>query len=103
MRAKALSRMALGWRRITSSMAAGFDLRVATGMPKPGDAEGAGANPQAEGQERGAEEQGAPPAPAQELLARHLAQGQHGEIGEEQAARHAELRPGGDESARMVG
>src|SRR5436190_12426067 len=53
-------------------------------------------------QEQAQEERYAP-APGEELLARHLAEGEHREIGEEKPARHAKLRPGGDEAARMVG
>src|SRR5215510_7645797 len=44
-----------------------------------------------------------PPAPGEELLAGHLAEREHGEVGQEKPARHAELRPGGDEPARMIG
>src|SRR5258708_16253296 len=50
-----------------------------------------------------AQEERHAPAPGEELLARHLAEGEHREIGEEEPAGHAELRPGGDEAARMVG
>src|SRR5262249_52223510 len=50
-----------------------------------------------------AQEERYPPAPGEELLARHLAKREHGEVGEEKPAGHAELRPGGDEAARMIG
>ena len=43
------------------------------------------------------------PAPGQELLAGRLTEGQHREIGQEQSARHPELRPGCDEPTRLVG
>ena len=33
------------------------------------------------------------PAPQKEALAGHLAEGEHGEIGQKQSAGHAELRP----------
>src|SRR5262249_60984946 len=42
------------------------------------------------------------PAPDQELVAGHLAEREHGQVGEEEPAGHAELRPGGDESAGMI-
>src|SRR6185312_11118812 len=38
----------------------------------------------------------------QELLTGHLAEGEHRQIGEEEPARYTELRPGGDEAARLV-
>src|ERR1700756_4173765 len=43
------------------------------------------------------------PTPGEKLLAGHLAEREHGEVGEKEPARHAELRPGGDESAGMIG
>jgi hypothetical protein len=49
-----------------------------------------------------AQEERYAPAPGKELFAGHLAEREHGEIGEEKSAGHAELRPGGDEPARMI-
>src|SRR5262249_59928333 len=42
-----------------------------------------------------AQEERYAPAPGEELLAGHLAEREHGEVGEEKSARHAELWPGG--------
>ena len=50
-------------------------------------------NPQADCDQRDREQERHAPAPSQELLTGHLAEGEHREIGEEQPARHAELRP----------
>src|SRR5262249_47057507 len=50
-----------------------------------------------------AQEERYAPAPGEELLARHLAKREHGEVGEEKPAGHAELRPGGDEATRVIG
>src|SRR5262245_10693224 len=50
-----------------------------------------------------AQEERYAPAPGEELLAGHLAEREHGEVGEEKSARHAELWPGGDEAAGMIG
>jgi hypothetical protein len=53
--------------------------------------------------EEEAEKERYPPAPGEELLSGHLAKREDGEVGEEKPAGHAELRPGGDEAAGMIG
>src|ERR1700746_2243173 len=50
-----------------------------------------------------AQEERYAPAPGEELLAGHLAEREHGEVGEEKPTGHAELRQGVDEPARMIG
>jgi len=64
--------------------------------------ENAEADPQSDADQHDREQERHAPAPAQELIAGHRAECQHGEIGKEQPARHAELRPRRDKPARMV-
>src|SRR5436853_7252158 len=56
-------------------------------------------NIEADQNENEAQKERHAPAPGQELLSRHLAECKHGEIGEEQPARHPELGPRSDEAA----
>ena len=61
------------------------------------------ADPEADPDQDQTQEKGHAPAPGQELIARHRAEGEHRQIGEEQPAGYAELRPRRDEAARVVG
>src|SRR5262249_31875051 len=61
------------------------------------------ANPEPDRHQNEAQGERQAPTPREELVTRHLAEGNNREVGEEQTAGHAELRPRRDEAARMVG
>ena len=102
MRASAVRTISFGWRRSTSSAGARSTRFSATQLGEGRRLEDAEADPQAHGDQEDAQEEGDAPAPGQELVARERAEGEHGEVGEEQAGRDAELGPGGDEAAVPV-
>jgi hypothetical protein len=60
-------------------------------------------DPEADRHQHDAEQERHPPAPGGEGVPGDGAEGEHREIGEEQAGRHAPLRPGGDEATVLVG
>jgi hypothetical protein len=64
--------------------------------------ENAEADPQANADQNDRQREGNTPAPDGELIAGQLAEGEHREIRKEQAARHAELRPGRHQAALAV-
>src|SRR5262249_28981958 len=59
-------------------------------------------DPQAHADEDDRDREGNAPAPGVELVTGQLAEGKHSEVGEEEAAWHAELRPRGNEPARAM-
>src|SRR5579859_3077437 len=65
--------------------------------------EDAESNPQSDAHQNDREREGYAPTPGEELIAGELAGDEHGKVGQEQAARHAELRPGRDQPTLTVG
>src|SRR6266851_5602815 len=80
-----------------------LDLLLGQQLREDRRLENAEADIEADADEHDAEGKRNPPSPDDELVAGKLAERQEGEVGKEEAARHAELRPRRDEAARAVG
>jgi hypothetical protein len=65
--------------------------------------ENAEPHPQADSDQDDTEQEGYAPAPLEELVAGERAEREDREVGEEETRRHAELRPGCDEAAIVMG
>jgi hypothetical protein len=79
-----------------------LDLLLGDELPEDRRFENAEPDIEADRDEDEAKEERHAPAPGEELLARHLAEGEDGEIGEEQAALNTELRPRCDKAPMLI-
>jgi hypothetical protein len=90
--------ISLGWRLKTSTTGA-RDSLLRDHLPEDRRLEDAEPDPQANSHHDKAQPERHPPPPAQELFARHPAERQDCEIGEEETRRPTKLRPGREEPA----
>src|SRR5437867_3571691 len=102
MRASAESRICFGYCLITASIGAALEPLLGDQLGEYRCLQDAEPDVEADADQRQAQRERDTPAPGKEMLAGHLTEGEHGEIGEEQSAGDAELRPRRDKAARVI-
>ena len=94
--------ISLGCFLMTSTMGAFSILSSLSSCLEHRRLQNAETDPQAEADQNDREREWNAPAPDEELIARLVAEGEDREVGQEQAAGHAELRPRGHQAALVV-